>query len=145
MWQLIPVNEFAGWGWVGTWPTTAFPFDIINYNLGTTHDNGLNAFLDVYLQVGLVGLILFSTLIGLAFGRGWLLASNKHSVVYAWVPLVLVALLSTSVFESSILIESGWLLVVVCAVKSSQGMSWRRHLRPATRSGPGSESALGPG
>jgi hypothetical protein len=128
MWQLIPINEFQGWGWVGLWPANAFPFNSINLNLGTSHDNGLNAFLDVYLQVGLVGLILFAGLLGLAFGRGWLLASNKHSVVYAWVPLVLVALLSTSVFESSILIESGWLLVVVCAVKSSQGMSWRSAL-----------------
>lgn len=134
MWQLIPLHEVAGWGWVGTWPTTAFPFDRINANLGTNHDNGLNAFLDVYLQIGLVGLILFAVLIGLAFGRGWLLASNKHSVVYAWVPLVLLALLTASVFESSILIESGWLLLVVCAVKSSQGMSWRsalpRHSAP---------------
>jgi exopolysaccharide production protein ExoQ len=41
---------------------------------------------------------------------------------------VMVSLLVTSVFESSILVESGWLLLVICAVKASQGMSWRVHL-----------------
>jgi hypothetical protein len=49
-------------------------------------------------------------------------------VVYVWAPLVLVALLATSVFESSILVEGGWLLLVVCTVKASQGLSWRNAL-----------------
>jgi exopolysaccharide production protein ExoQ len=40
----------------------------------------------------------------------------------------MVSLLVTSVFESSILVESGWLLLVICAVKASQGMSWRVRL-----------------
>ena len=71
---------------------------------------------------------LFVALIALAFSRSWLLASNRRSVVYAWAPLVLVALLVTSVFESSILIESGWMLLVICTVKASQGMSWRLRL-----------------
>ncbi|WP_345763839.1 O-antigen ligase family protein [Diaminobutyricibacter sp. McL0608] len=128
IWQLIPVNQILGWGWVGGWPETLYPFTAIQANTGAEHANGLNAYLDVYLQVGLIGLILFVALIALAFGRSWLLASNKRSVVYVWAPLVLVALLVTSVFESSILVESGWLLLVVCAVKASQGMSWRSAL-----------------
>ena len=45
-----------------------------------------------------------------------------------WAPLVLVALLATSVFESSILVDAGWLILVVCAVKASQGLSWRNAL-----------------
>lgn len=128
LWQLIPINEFVGWGWVGHWPQASYPFNVINFNTNASHDNGLNAFIDVYFQVGLIGLILFVALVALAFGRGWILASNKRSVVYTWVPLVLIALLSTSLFESSILVESGWLLLVVCAVKSAQGMSWRNAL-----------------
>jgi exopolysaccharide production protein ExoQ len=133
IWQLIPVNQLAGWGWVGHWPQDVFPFTVINFNTNATHTDGLNAFLDVYFQVGLIGIILFVALVALAFGRGWILASNRRSVVYAWVPLVLVALLSTSLFESSILVESGWLLLVVCAVKSAQGLSWRDALPHADR------------
>ena len=82
----------------------------------------------MYLQVGIIGLLLFVALIALAFGRSWLLASNRRSTVYAWAPLVLVALLVTSVFESSILVEAGWMLLVICTVKASQGMSWRLRL-----------------
>jgi len=128
MWELIPINQTAGWGWVGSWPSDLYPFTAMQEATGVFHADGLNAYLDVYLQVGIIGVILFVALIALAFGRSWLLASNKRSVVYAWPPLVLVSLLVTSVFESSILVESGWLLLVICAIKASQGMSWRVHL-----------------
>lgn len=128
IWELIPVNALQGWGWVGAWPVDLYPFSAINLNSGSPHANGLNAYLDVYLQVGIIGLILFVVLLALAFGRSWLLGSNRRSVVYVWAPLVLVALLATSVFESSILVEGGWLLLVVCTVKASQGLSWRNAL-----------------
>jgi len=128
MWELIPINQTAGWGWVGSWPSDLYPFTAMQEATGVFHADGLNAYLDVYLQVAIIGVILFVALIALAFGRSWLLASNKRSVVYAWPPLVLVSLLVTSVFESSILVESGWLLLVICAIKASQGMSWRVHL-----------------
>lgn len=128
IWELIPVNALQGWGWVGAWPVDIYPFSTINFYSGTAHANGLNAYLDVYLQVGIIGLIIFVVLLALAFGRSWILGSNKRSVVYAWAPLVLVALIATSVFESSILVEGGWLLLVVCSVKASQGLSWRNTL-----------------
>jgi O-antigen ligase len=131
LWQLIPINQVAGWGWVGRWPTELYPFTAIQAATGVYHADGLNAYLDLYLQLGLIGLILFVALVALAFGRSWLLASNKRSVVYAWAPLVMVSLLVTSVFESSILVEAGWLLLVICAVKASQGMSWRVRLPAA--------------
>ncbi|MBN9632186.1 MAG: O-antigen ligase family protein [Actinobacteria bacterium] len=128
IWELIPINQITGWGWVGAWPTDLYPFNAIQDATSTYHPNGLNAYLDVYLQVGFIGLLLFVALIALAFSRSWLLASNRRSVVYAWAPLVMVSLLVTSVFESSILIESGWMLLVICSVKASQGMSWRLRL-----------------
>ncbi|WP_025155537.1 O-antigen ligase family protein [Leifsonia aquatica] len=128
IWELIPVQQGVGWGWVGSWPTDLYPFTAIQDATGVYHSDGLNAYLDVYLQVGIIGLLLFVALIGLAFVRSWLLASNRRSVVYAWAPLVLVALLVTSVFESSMLVEAGWLLLIVCTVKASQGMSWRLRL-----------------
>src|SRR6478752_2624048 len=128
IWELIPVQQTVGWGWIGSWPTGLYPFTAIQDATGVYHSDGLNAYLDVYLQVGVIGLLLFVALIALAFSRSWLLASNRRSVVYAWAPLVLVALLVTSVFESSILVEAGWMLLVICTVKASQGMSWRLRL-----------------
>lgn len=131
MWDLIPVHQLQGWGWIGFWRASLPPYAIIDANTGMPHPNGLNAFLDVYLQVGLIGLLLFAALVALAFSRSWLLASNKRSVVYAWAPLIIVVLVATSMAESIILIEVSWMLLVVCAVKAAQGMSWRTALRPS--------------
>lgn len=127
MWKLIPTNQLQGWGWIGFWRNIP-PYAVIDANTGAPHANGLNAYLDVYLQVGLIGLILFAALVVLAFGRSWLLGANKRSVIYTWPPLILVALIATGFAESSLLIESGWLLLIICAVKGSQGMSWRNAL-----------------
>jgi hypothetical protein len=41
---------------------------------------------------------------------------------------VLVALILVSLMESSILVEFGWLVFVICCVKASQELSWRTAL-----------------
>jgi hypothetical protein len=46
-------------------------------------------------------------------------------VVFAWPALVLVVLLIGSLAESSIMIEFGWLTLVVCCAKASRELSWR--------------------
>ncbi|GGF00914.1 O-antigen ligase family protein [Mycetocola zhadangensis] len=130
-WKLVPVHDLEGWGWTGFWQDVA-PYSYINNALVREHDTSLNAFLDVYLQVGLVGLCAFLALIVLAFVRSWLLASNRRTVTYTWPALVMVALIATSTAESFILVEAGWLLLVVCSVKASQNMSWRSRLRNST-------------
>jgi O-antigen ligase len=127
-WKLVPVHQIEGWGWSGFWQDVA-PYTYINNALIRDHDTALNAFLDVYLQVGVVGLCAFLALIVLAFVRSWLLASNRRTVTYTWPALVLVALIATSAAESFILVDAGWLLLVVCTVKASQNMSWRSRLR----------------
>ncbi|MGA0568900.1 exopolysaccharide production protein [Rathayibacter sp. KR2-224] len=132
IWHLIPVNELLGWGWIGFWRGSLPPYSLINAMTGAPHANGLNAFLDVWLQVGLVGFLLFLLLLGLAMFRSWLLGSNKRSVIYAWPPLILIALIGTGMAESTMLYESGWMLAVICTVKASQGMSWRQALPVST-------------
>jgi exopolysaccharide production protein ExoQ len=128
VWHLIPTAPLQGWGWIGFWREGIPPFSIINQLVGTPHQNALNAYLDLYLQVGLIGLLLFVALAALAISRSWVLASNKRSTIYVWPPLVLIVLLSTSLAESAVLYESGWLLLVICAVKAAQGLSWRSAL-----------------
>ncbi|MEJ1230394.1 MAG: hypothetical protein WDM88_06835 [Galbitalea sp.] len=46
--------------------------------------------------------------------------------MFAWPALVLVALLIGALAESSILVDFGWLTLVVCSVKASRELSWRR-------------------
>ncbi len=132
LWQgmraLIPFHTLEGWGWIGQWRAGIDPFDSLPSVGGHAATSGLNAYLDVWLQLGLIGLLAFVVLLGLAFIRSWLLASRQRSFVYAWPALVLVSLVVTSLAESTILVEFGWLTFVVCSVKAARELSWRRAL-----------------
>jgi O-antigen ligase len=125
--QLMPLHPLEGWGWAGIWPSST-PYGWLEFTTGRDYSSGLNAYLDVYFQVGLVGALAFVALVGLAFVRSWLLASNKRSLVYVWPALVLVVLIVTSLAESTVLVEYGWFLLLVCSVRAAQGLSWRSAL-----------------
>ena len=133
---LIPFHELEGWGWVGHWRKDVIPFtSFLNY-YDRTPTSGLNAYLDVWLQLGVIGLLAFLALLALTFVRSWLLASRQRSFVYAWPALVLVALLITSLAESTILVEFGWLTFVVCSVKAARELSWRKAFAATRPMGP---------
>jgi multidrug efflux pump len=94
---------------------------------------------DVYFQVGVIGVLLFAALIGVALVRAWLLATGRRSVVYLWPALMLVTIAVTSFAESFAITEGGWMLLVVCAVKSARDMSWRDALAANRPPGPAVE------
>jgi O-antigen ligase len=125
VWALTQSRFLQGWGWVGAWPVKAAPFSSIARDDGNPPGSSLNAYLDVWFQLGLIGLAIFLGFLGLALVRSWLLASRRRSVVFAWPTLVLVALVIGALAESSILVEFGWLTAVLCAVKASRELSWR--------------------
>lgn len=125
--RLLPLHPLEGWGWTGIWPTST-PYGWLEFTTGRNYSSGLNAYLDVYFQVGLVGAVAFVALVGIAFMRAWILASNKRSLVYVWPALVLVVLIVTSLAESTVLVEYGWFLLLACSVRAAQGLSWRSAL-----------------
>jgi O-antigen ligase len=128
VWALVPQHPLEGWGWIGEWHPDITPF--VTFASGTRpNTSALNAFLDVWFQLGVVGFAAFVGLVGLAFVRSWLLAARQRSVIFTWPAVVLSALVTASLAESSILIEFGWLTFVVCCVKASQSLSWRTALR----------------
>lgn len=124
-----------GWGWFGSWDATEQPFASINQLLGQHHTTALNAYVDVQLQLGWIGVLLLCVLGGLALVRSWLDASQRRSVVYAWTPLTLIALVVTSLFESFALYGLGWMLLVLCAVRAGQSRGWRERLGAGTATG----------
>lgn len=132
LWRTILVyvrlRPVEGWGWWGPWAQADLPFNVINATLGDRHASALNAYFDVLLQTGWVGLVLFAGFAGIALVRSWLVASERRSVVYGWTPLVLVALLVNSVFESFALYGFGWVMLVLCAVRAGQNRSWRERI-----------------
>jgi O-antigen ligase len=128
--RYLAANPLQGWGWMGRWPDAA-PYVWIERAIGRDLTSALSAWIDAYFQVGVIGMLLFAGLVGVALVRSWLLASNRRSVVYLWPALVLVAVAVTSFAESFALQEGGWMLLVVCAVKAARDMSWRDALAAA--------------
>ncbi|QEO13529.1 O-antigen ligase family protein [Agromyces intestinalis] len=126
--RYLALNPLQGWGWVGRWPQEV-PYTWIERMTGRPHSSALSAYIDVYFQVGVIGVALFAGLIGVALVRAWLLASSRKSPVYIWPALMLVILAVTSFAESFALVEGGWMLLVLCAVKAARDMSWRDALR----------------
>ncbi|GAA1728773.1 O-antigen ligase family protein [Microcella frigidaquae] len=125
---LIDQQPALGWGWVGHWPVTVYPFSSVRSSAGLQPDSALNAYVDIGLQLGLAGLIVLVTALGLAFVRAWLVASDRRSTVYVWPALTLVLLMTTSLTESYLLFEGGLLLFVTSAFAAARNRSWRRRL-----------------
>ncbi len=130
LWVLINRDLILGTGWIGHWRIEMSPFRFLGRPGERDPSSAFNAYLDVWFQVGLIGIFIFCVLVLLTFTRSWLLAGRKRSIVYAWAPLVVLALAVTALAESSILVEWGWLLLVICTVKAAQDLSWRTAWRP---------------
>jgi len=131
--SFVRFEPVRGWGWFGPWSRTDFPFNAINYALNDRHASALSAYVDVVLQLGWVGLLIFIVFAGLALGRAWLVASERRSILYAWTPLILVTLLVDSLFESFTLHGYGWLMLVLCALRAGQSKSWRERIPDSSR------------
>ncbi|TFD39204.1 O-antigen ligase domain-containing protein [Cryobacterium sp. TMT1-19] len=115
-----------GWGWVSYWAPWVEPFEGLAVRRGVVYLQAHNAWLDVWLQLGVLGLVIFAAAVFSTLWRCWFLAVDRPRraladtepyAASALLPLLLlVALIAQSLAESRILIESGWLLLVVLAV-----------------------------
>ncbi len=105
-----------GWGFVGYWPIWAHPYSEIGTEVEwvrPTHAH--NAFLDTWLQLGLIGLVLLIVMLVLLFGSAWRLVERAGKgdtyLPLGWV-LLTVALSLQALTESRLLVEGGWFLLV---------------------------------
>ncbi len=145
LWNLIldfvAQKPVTGYGWFGPWARGEYPFTYINFLLDDHHQSALNAYFDILLQLGWIGLALFLIMGAVAMVRSWLVASVRRSVVYAWTPLMLITLAVDSMFESFTLIGIGWVLLVLCLLRAGQSRSWRENMDAAHT---GAVPTLGP-
>ena len=121
----------AGWGWVSWWAPWAAPFDHLIRRGGVQVLHAHNAWLDVWLQLGVIGLIVFGAFVVSTLVRSWQFATDRVRTAvdsegaYRYVTLlpllVLSAQLVQSLAESRILVEGGWMLLVVFAVMTKSG------------------------
>jgi exopolysaccharide production protein ExoQ len=125
--ELAAERPLQGWGWVSHWAPWVEPFDDLVVINGVTYLQAHNAWVDVYLQLGILGLAVFGALVLTVLVRSWWLATDPPRLVpgrlepfgaLTLLPLlVLTALLVQSLMESRILVELGWTLFVALAVR----------------------------
>lgn len=130
VWSLAEQRPVAGWGWVSYWVPWAAPFDTLAERKGVLYLQAHDAWLDVWFQLGAIGLALFVALAASVLWRSWFLAVDRprfdagsilpYRVVTLAPLLIIAALLAQSIAESRILTESGWLLLVAFAIKTKR-------------------------
>ncbi len=128
VWELVTERPWFGWGWVSYWPTWVKPFKGLDTKAGLPVPSAHNAWLDVWFQLGIVGLLVFAPIVVLTLWRTWFRAVDQprrgpgparpYATSALWPWLVMVALVVQSLTESRLLIEGGWLLLVILAVKT---------------------------
>ncbi|PRI10224.1 O-antigen ligase family protein [Leucobacter massiliensis] len=126
--ELAEQRPWFGWGWVSYWAPWAEPFASLDVKAGVTVMSAHNAWLDVWLQLGIVGVLAFAPIVVLTMWRVWFRAVDPPRRGYGpplpyatsalWPFLVMVALLVQSLTESRLLIEGNWVLLILLAVKS---------------------------
>jgi O-antigen ligase len=119
-----------GWGWVSYWAPWVEPFKTLAIRKGVTYLQAHNAWLDVWLQLGIVGLVIFILLVATTLARSWFFAVDRPRVAVAdtlpytavtLLPLLLIAaLIAQSAAESRMLVEAGWMVLVVVSVKTKR-------------------------
>ena len=119
-----------GWGWVSYWVPWVDPFDHLVFHAGVTQLHAHNAWLDVWMQLGIVGLIVFGSFVLAALVKAWQHAIDRpqsqpdtpgiHTALTLLPLLILIALLVQSLAESRLLVEYGLLLLTIVAVKAKR-------------------------
>ena len=117
-----------GWGWVSWWVPWVAPFDTLAFEAGVRQLHAHNAWLDIFLQLGIAGLVIFGALVLSSGIRSWQFATQRvqtrpdalgtFSVISLLPLLLLVALVVQSLAESRLLVEYGLLTLVIIAVKT---------------------------
>jgi exopolysaccharide production protein ExoQ len=117
--DLAVQRPVAGWGWVSYWAPWVPPFDDLAVIKGVTYLQAHNAWLDVFLQLGVLGLVVVGLLVLTTLLRSWVYAMDgpRESALLPFA--LLAALLVHSLAESRLLIEIGWALLVIVSIRTA--------------------------
>ncbi|MEJ3403521.1 O-antigen ligase family protein [Rathayibacter sp. YIM 133350] len=130
---LAQQRPVVGWGWISYWAPWVEPFAHLAERKGVVYLQAHNAWLDVWMQLGVIGVVLFLALVLSTLWRSWFtaidrprhgLASTEPYTASALLPLLLMAaLLAQSLAESRILIEGGWITLVTLCLLTKRSQS----------------------
>jgi O-antigen ligase len=127
VWDRIGERPLHGYGWFNVWSDADFTAGNFLLARGSAH----GSFLEVWLGLGLIGLIPFLVIVGLAL-RGTITAAWRRPSVETWTWLALVLfLVIENLTESFVLWFSyNWVLLMAAALRSGgerrQPRGWSR-------------------
>lgn len=139
--DLARQRPVLGWGWVSYWIPGVEPFEGLADRNGVQYLQAHDAYLDVWFQLGVVGLVAFAlVLVGLVL-RAWWWATDRRMLdaghedardALDLLPLLLTTLLLVhGLAESRLIVEWGAaLLVVLVVVTRRDQLGWSEHDRP---------------
>jgi len=120
---LIMEKPIEGWGWIGYWIPGVEPWEgLVEINSVPMYQ-AHNALLDIWVQLGVVGLIVITWLLIQSFIRLWHIAVRHTSPLYLYPLFIFLVIVAQSLTESRLLIEISWVLLVVVSVKSREGFT----------------------
>lgn len=127
IWQkvfaLVIEKPIEGWGWIGYWIPGVEPWEgLIEIN-GVPMYQAHNALLDVWVQLGIIGLVLMLWLLLQSFVRLWRIAVRHTSPLYLYPLFIFLVIAAQSLTESRLLIEISWVLLVLVSTKAREGFS----------------------
>jgi exopolysaccharide production protein ExoQ len=132
VWQMISIHPWLGWGygafWQGGGGPSAFVWSAAPWHPAHAHDG----FLDLWLGVGLVGLIFFVAMLASAFVRAFLYLRLQAGSL-ALFPFIFVLFVSVyNLSESTLFTQNTlfWILFVAVSVRLSQPSSALVRPRP---------------
>lgn len=115
----------AGWGWISYWAPWVAPFDDLAVIKGVTYLQAHNAWLDVFLQLGVLGLVVVGLFVATTLVRSWAYAMDGPRADALLPFALLVAILVQGLAESRLLIEIGWALLVLASIRTATNR-WQR-------------------
>ncbi|RKR73254.1 O-antigen ligase family protein [Frondihabitans australicus] len=135
VYDLAIQRPIAGWGWTGWWQPAYSPFKDLAERNGVVYLQAHDAYLDVFFQLGWIGLVLFLAVLVTTTARSWWWATDRRmlgaSSPAPWssldlVPLLVMAcMLTHALGESRLNVEWGWgLLITVCLSTRLDNFRW---------------------
>jgi len=133
--RLAVQRPVLGWGWTGWWQPYLSPFANLAHLKGVVYLQAHDAYLDVWFQLGFIGLALFAAVLVTTAARSWWWATDRRMLGVdrpaPWnsldlLPLLLLAtMLVHGITESRLNVEWGWaLLVTICLSTRADNFRW---------------------
>jgi O-antigen ligase len=123
VWAMIKRHFWFGYGYSGFWRGASGPSAVVWSVVGSTPPHSHNGFLDTWVDLGALGLLLVVSSLGVTFVRAWVVMRRPGSVLMAW-PLVLVVfLLLFNLTESALVVRNSLFWILYVAVAGSVGLA----------------------